>query len=127
MLKVVHACVKESASLYVEAQISGDPDICRAYDYVRKNKKCLSIRTHTDAPMFVNEERVVFNGLILLAEEEVDKVILAHYGVLFGCGTRALHGHLSKINNYTLIVLLALLFLIQIKYTIKYQRHELLK
>ncbi|CAF1337651.1 unnamed protein product [Rotaria sordida] len=35
----------------------------------------------------------------MLAEEEVDKVILAHYEAKFGCGTRALHYHLSQIYN----------------------------
>ncbi|CAF3958224.1 unnamed protein product [Rotaria sp. Silwood1] len=38
------------------------------------------------------------NGLVLLAEEEVDKVISAHYEAKLGCATRILHQHLSKIN-----------------------------
>ncbi|CAF3919382.1 unnamed protein product [Rotaria sp. Silwood1] len=75
-----------------------DQDMHRAYDNVRKNRKLLSIKTHTDNPIFVNEERVHLNVLVLLAEEEVDKVILAHYNARFGCGARVLHHHLSKIS-----------------------------
>ncbi|CAF3634078.1 unnamed protein product [Rotaria sordida] len=65
--------------------------MCRAHNYVRKNRKYLGIKTHTDSPLFINEERVTFNGLALLAEDEVDNVIMAHYGTQFGCGTRILH------------------------------------
>ncbi|CAF4867854.1 unnamed protein product [Rotaria sp. Silwood1] len=50
--------------------------------------------------MFVNEERLHINGLVILAEEEVDKVILAHYGAKFGCGTRALHYHLTEVCDH---------------------------
>ncbi|CAF4991909.1 unnamed protein product, partial [Rotaria sp. Silwood1] len=39
------------------------------------------------------------NGLVLLAEEEVDKVISAHYEAKLGCATRILHQHLNKIYN----------------------------
>ncbi|CAF2780708.1 unnamed protein product [Rotaria sp. Silwood2] len=74
-------------------------DAYRAYEYLRKNRKLLSIKAHTDHPIFVKEERLHLNGLVILAEEEVDKVILAHYGAKFGCGTRALHYHLNQIYN----------------------------
>jgi hypothetical protein len=104
--------VKENSTLHVEAQESNDPDVCRAYEYLRKNRKRLSIKTHTDIPIFVNEERVQLNGLVLLAEEEVDKVILAHYGSKFGCGTRVLHKNLSKINFLAAMCLLVRLFCI---------------
>lgn len=98
VLMLVSICVKENSTLYVEAQESDDPDISRAFEYLRKYRKRLSIKSHTDSLLFVNEERVHLDGLVLLAEEEVDKIILAHYGSKFGCGTRALHQHLSKIN-----------------------------
>ncbi|CAF1261107.1 unnamed protein product, partial [Adineta steineri] len=97
VLKLVYLCLKEHCSLYAEAQITGDEDIRRAYDYVRKHRKDLSIKVHTDDPMFINEKRVALNDLILLTEEEVDKVIMMHYGKRFGCGTRALHDHLNQI------------------------------
>jgi len=112
VLSLLFICVKENSALYVEAQESNDPDLRRATDYLRKNRKHLSIKAHTDIPMFVNEERIHLNGLVLLAEEEVDKVILAHYGSKFGCGTRVLHNHLSKINFLAAICLLIRLFFI---------------
>lgn len=98
LLHLVQICVKENTSLYVENQMDNDTDLYRAYEYIRKHRKDLSVKKHTDNQIFVNEERVFLNGLVLLAEEEVDKVILAHYGLRFGCGTRALHQHLSKTN-----------------------------
>jgi len=98
VLMLVFICLKANSTLHGDAQESNDPDLCRAYDYLRKHRKRLSIKTHTDSSLFVNEERVHLDGLVLLAEEEVDKVILAHYGSKFGCGTRTLHQHLSKIN-----------------------------
>lgn len=125
VLQLVYICLKEKATLYVEAQKADDNNVNRAYDYVRKNRKHLSIKTHRDIPIFLNEERVHFNGLVLLAEEEVDKVIMMHYYYKFGCGTRALHQHLSKINLYFCVLLLVKLFLIQTKYTTKYQKLEL--
>lgn len=98
VLHLVQISVKENTSLYVENQMDNNTDLCRAYEYVRKHRKDLLVKKHTDNQIFVNEERVFLNGLVLLAEEEVDKVILAHYGLRFGCGTRALHQHLSKTN-----------------------------
>lgn len=95
---------------HTETQESDDPDVLRAYDYIRKIRKRLSIKTHTGSPMFVNEERVHLDGLVLLAEEEVDNVILAHYGAKFGCGTRILHQHLSKINFLAALCLVKSLF-----------------
>jgi hypothetical protein len=112
VLMLLFICVKENSTLYGEAQESNDPDVCRVYEYLRKNRKRLSIKSHTDNPMFVNEERVHLDGLVLLAEEEVDKVILAHYGSRFGCGTRVLHQHLSKINFLAAMYLRIRLFFI---------------
>ncbi|CAF4596841.1 unnamed protein product [Rotaria sp. Silwood2] len=97
VLELVHICLKEKASLYAEVQKRNDTNVYQAYDYVRRNRKYLSIKCHTDIPIFVNEERVHFNGLVLLAEEEVDNVIMTHFGSKFGCGTRGLHQHLNKI------------------------------
>ncbi len=112
VLDLVFICVKENSTLYVEAQENNDPDIRRAFDYLRKYRKFLSIKTHTDSPLFVNEERVHLNGLVLLAEEEVDRVILSHYGSKFGCGTRVLHQQLSKINFLAAVCLPIRLFFI---------------
>ena len=70
MLKLVHICIRESFSFYTEAKIMDNEDVNRVYEYVRKNRKRLSIKAHTDNPVFVNEERVYINGLVLLAEEE---------------------------------------------------------
>ncbi|CAF4123570.1 unnamed protein product, partial [Rotaria magnacalcarata] len=99
VLNLVHRCVKDQASLYAEAQLEKDSDVNRAYNYVRKNRKFLNMKIHTDSPIFMDEQRVTLNGLVLLAEEEVDKVILAHYASRFGCGTRVLHEHLNQIYH----------------------------
>ena len=93
-------------SLYAEVQMTNHPDLSRAQEYLRKNRKYLSIKNHTDAALFANEERLCLNGLVLLAEEEVDKVILAHYEARFGCGTRALYHHLREIDCFTVIYLM---------------------
>ena len=98
MLKLVHICIKENFSFYIEDKIMDNADMNQTYNYVRKNRKYLSIKAHTDYSVFVNEEGVHLNGLVLLAEEEVDKVILVHYKARYGCRTRALHHELSKKN-----------------------------
>ncbi|CAF2110691.1 unnamed protein product [Rotaria magnacalcarata] len=69
---LLHGSVKDQASLYVEAQLDKDSDVNRAYNYVRKNRKFLNMEIHTNSPIFMDEERVTLNGLVLLAEEEVD-------------------------------------------------------
>ena len=103
MLKLVYICMKEN-SFYTEAKIMDNEDMNRVYDYLRKNRKRLSIKAHTNNPVFVNEEGVDLNGLVLLAEEEVDKVILVHYKGRYSCGTRALHHELSKKNSLVIHV-----------------------
>jgi hypothetical protein len=59
VLMLLFLCVKENSTLYGEAQESNDPDVCRVYEYLRKNRKRLTIKSHTDNPMFVNEERIM--------------------------------------------------------------------
>ena len=105
VLKLVYICIKEN-SFYTEAKIMDNEDMNRVYDCLRKNRKSLSIKAHTDNPVFVNEEGIDLNGLVLLVEKEVDKVILVHYKARYSCGTRALHHELSKKNSLVIHVLL---------------------
>ena len=96
-MKVVYVCIQEN-SFYTEVKIVDNEDMYRVYDYLRKNR---SIKAHTDNPVFVNEEGVDLNGLVLLA---VNKVILVHYEARYSCSIRVLHHELSKKNSLVIHV-----------------------
>ncbi|CAF1428850.1 unnamed protein product [Didymodactylos carnosus] len=76
---------------------SNDPNIHKACEFIRKNKKNISIKLYVDDVLGGDEkEGVTLGGLILIADEDVAELVLCYYKNRFGGATRTVHAALNK-------------------------------
>ncbi|CAF1443218.1 unnamed protein product, partial [Didymodactylos carnosus] len=81
----------------VQAKTSNDPNIHKACEFIRKNKKNISIKRYVDDVLGGDEkEGVILGGLILVADEDVAELVMCYYKNRFGGATRTVHAALNK-------------------------------
>ncbi|CAF4399952.1 unnamed protein product, partial [Didymodactylos carnosus] len=71
-----------------QAKTSNDPNIHKACEFIRKNKKNISIKRYVDDVLGGDEKvGVTLGGLILVADEDVAELVMCYYKNRFGGAT----------------------------------------